>query len=150
MLVQPTVVHWPVADPEILRRSAFALVVLPADSAADPLELIAAGARAVVAGEDEIGAAREAVRAGGAYLSPAVTIRHRAGSGPAPRLGPREVETLLLLVAGLTHRQAARQLGLTEGTVSTYAKRLRRKLGAANKAELARKATELGYVPTVT
>ncbi|HWS34192.1 MAG TPA: LuxR C-terminal-related transcriptional regulator [Actinoplanes sp.] len=149
MPVEPTVVHWPVADPEILRRAAFALVVLPADSVVDPLELIAAGARAVVADQDEIGAAQEAVRAGGAYLSPAVTARHRAAAGPVPRLGPREVETLRLLVAGLTHRQAARQLGLTEETVSTYAKRLRRKLGAANKAELARKATELGYIPTV-
>jgi DNA-binding NarL/FixJ family response regulator len=142
-----TVVRWPIADETVLTRVPFPVVVLSGDVTADPLALVAAGARAVVAGDDELGAAREAVLAGGSYLSPAVLSRMEAAAAPAPRLGPREVETLRLIVTGLTHRQTARQLGVTEETVNTYAKRLRRKLGAANKAELTRKAAELGYLP---
>jgi DNA-binding NarL/FixJ family response regulator len=142
-----TVIRWPVADETVLAETTVPVVILPAEVVADPLALIAAGARAVIADERELDAAREAVRSGGAYLSPAILARLDAAAEPAPRLGPREVETLRYIVAGLTHRQTARQLGVTEETVNTYAKRLRRKLGAANKAELTRKAAELGYVP---
>ncbi|WP_306204720.1 response regulator transcription factor [Actinoplanes sp. RD1] len=142
-----TVLRWPVTDETLLTRVSLPVVVLPAGVAADPLALVAAGARAVVAGDEELGAAREAVLAGGSYLSPAVLSRMDEAAAPAPRLGPREVETLRHIVAGLTHRQTARELGVTEETVNTYAKRLRRKLGAANKAELTRKAAELGYLP---
>jgi len=142
--VEPTVIRWPVTDETVLARVPFPMVILPGDVAADPLALVAAGARAVIADERELAAATEAVLAGGSYLSPAVLPRVDAAA-PAP-LGPREVETLRYLAAGLTHRQAAQRLHVTEQTVNTYAKRLRRKLGAANKAELTRKAAELGYL----
>ncbi|MFC3993022.1 response regulator transcription factor [Actinoplanes siamensis] len=123
-------------------------MVLPDGADADPLGLIAAGARAVIADEAELGAARAAVLAGGSYLSPAVLAR-LAPSEPVEtvRLAPREVAALHCIVAGLTHREAARELGVTEQSFNTYAKRLRRKLGATNKAELTRRAAELGYVP---
>jgi ATP/maltotriose-dependent transcriptional regulator MalT len=49
--------------------------------------------------------------------------------------------------AGLTHRQIARRMMLTEATVSTYVKRIRNKLGVGNKADLTRKAFELGLFP---
>ena len=149
---EPTVLRWPLAEPERLTAVPCPVVVLPADVVADPLALIAAGARAVIGDDAELPAAREAVLGGGSYLSPSVLARLSAGveqagtAAPAARLGPREVETLRCIVSGLTHRQAARQLGVTESTVNTYAKRLRRKLGAANKAELTRRAAELGYV----
>jgi DNA-binding NarL/FixJ family response regulator len=142
--VEPTVIHWPVTDETVLARVPFPVVVLPGDIAADPLVLVAAGARAVIADERELAAATEAVLAGGSYLSPTVLSRVDAAAPAA--LGPREVETLRYLAAGLTHRQAAQRLHVTEQTVNTYAKRLRRKLGAANKAELTRKAAELGYL----
>ncbi len=142
---EPTVLRWPVADPAVLARVPFPVVVLPEGVAGDPVALVAAGAQAVIAEEGELAAAVEAVLAGGSYLSPAVLARVDAAAPPA--LGPREVETLRHLAAGLTHRQTAQRLGVTEQTVNTYAKRLRRKLGAANKAELTRKAAELGYLP---
>lgn len=143
---EPTLFRWPLADESVLARAAFAVVLVPEGAAADPLALVAAGARAVIAAEEELGAAREAMAAGGSYLSPAVSSSVESRSELRPRLGPREVETLRYLVSGLTHRQTARQLGVTEETVNTYAKRLRRKLGAGNKAELTRRAAELGYV----
>jgi DNA-binding NarL/FixJ family response regulator len=61
-------------------------------------------------------------------------------------LAPREVETLRWIARGLTHAQIGRRMGLTEATVSTYAKRIRAKLNAGNKAELTRLAIELGHL----
>jgi DNA-binding NarL/FixJ family response regulator len=137
-----------------LSRRQLVLVAIGSAIEADPMALLAAGARAVVVdGGDsrDLAVARAAVLAGGSYLAPAVLTGGliAAGAG-APRsagaLGPREVETLRHLVGGLTHRQAARELGVTEKTVSTYAKRLRRKLCAGNAAELVQRAITLGYV----
>ncbi|TDB92294.1 response regulator transcription factor [Micromonospora fluostatini] len=102
-------------------------------------------------GAEELELARAAVLSGGSYLSPSVAaLVGGVPAGPGRRapasLGPREVETLRCIAQGLTHRQAAHRLGVTEQTVNTYAKRLRRKLGAANKAELTQRAVELGYL----
>ncbi|MFI5931008.1 response regulator transcription factor [Actinoplanes sp. NPDC051494] len=147
---EPTVVRWPIPESVELSQVDCAVVVVPDGATADPLTLIAAGARAVIADEDrELAAAWDAVRTGGSYLSPLILARldRDRPAPPVARLGPREVETLRLIAAGMTHRQVARQLGVTEQTVNTYAKRLRRKLGAANKADLTRRAAELGYAP---
>ncbi|MEK8143043.1 LuxR C-terminal-related transcriptional regulator [Streptomyces sp. M10(2022)] len=40
----------------------------------------------------------------------------------------------------------ARRMDLTEATVSTYVKRIRNKLNVGNKADLTRKAIELGLL----
>jgi DNA-binding CsgD family transcriptional regulator len=61
----------------------------------------------------------------------------------APRLSPREREVLDHIANGLTHSQAARRLNISPGTVDTYVKRIRRKIGPANKADLTRMALEL-------
>ena len=61
-------------------------------------------------------------------------------------LAPRESETLGWLAVGLTHRQIAGHMGLTEATVSTYVKRIRSKLQVGNKAELTRMAIGLGLL----
>ncbi|BCY05790.1 response regulator transcription factor [Actinoplanes sp. L3-i22] len=140
-----TIEHWPISDPNRLVNAA---VVLRNGAIADPLALIAAGARAVLADESELDAAGPAVAAGGSYLSPAVMARIRPGDAAEPvRLAPRQIAALRCIVAGLTHRAAAKELGVTEQTFNTYAKRLRRKLGVSNKAELTRRAAELGLIP---
>lgn len=69
---------------------------------------------------------------------------------PVPELTPREQEALLWLATGLTHGQIARRMGLTESTISTYVKRIRGKLNVGNKAELTRKAIELGLLSEET
>ena len=70
----------------------------------------------------------------------------RAQSGRGATLSPREVDTAVLLAQGLTYRQVARRLKLTETTVATYGKRARAKLHVANKAELTKRIIELGYL----
>jgi len=147
-----------------LRRlcSGWRTVVL-APTAALALAAIRCGARGVLtAGTSpaELVLALQIAATGGIYLG------HEASRllGPAPRgtppggpsraggrravarLAPREVATLRLIAVGLTHSAAARELGLTEATVSTYIKRIRHKLDAGNKAELTRRAFELGYL----
>ncbi|MDF6040983.1 helix-turn-helix transcriptional regulator [Streptomyces sp. JH14] len=55
-------------------------------------------------------------------------------------LSQREEQVLDFIAEGLTHAQTARGLGISQHTVDTYVKRIRSKLGAGNKAELARLA----------
>lgn len=54
----------------------------------------------------------------------------------ATSLSPREKQVALLLLQGMTLRQAAPELGLTASTVATYSKTLYKKLGINSRAEL--------------
>jgi len=122
----------------------------------DPPDLIVAlrgGVRAFLTqgcGVDELLAAVRTAWRGGVHVSPDLArqlVTQAAQDGAdQDRLSPREIETLRLVAAGLTHGQISRRLGLTEATVSTYVRRIRVKLNAGNKADLTRMAIELGYV----
>jgi DNA-binding NarL/FixJ family response regulator len=121
----------------------------------DALDLLAAlrgGVHALLSLEadiDELHTAVDTVRRGGLYISGALfaSVIDRDGTADPPqRLGRREIETLRFVAAGLTHRQISRRMGLTESSVNTYVKRIRSKLNVGNKAELTRRAIELGYL----
>ncbi|MEO3747900.1 response regulator transcription factor [Plantactinospora sp. B5E13] len=123
----------------------------------DPPNLPAAlqgGAHAFLTRESEAAElllAVETVRQGGLHVSADLLghLVHQTTPEPAgrePQLASREIETLRWVAKGLTHGQISRRMGLTESTVSTYVKRIRTKLNAGNKAELTRRAIELGYV----
>lgn len=92
----------------------------------------------------ELAAALDVVARGGFYAG------QQIAGPPLPigvNLAPRERETLRWIASGYTHSQIATRMGLSEATVNTYAKRLRAKLDARNKAELTRLAIEFGVVP---
>jgi DNA-binding NarL/FixJ family response regulator len=139
------------------RSSVLTIAGSDATDVMDLLPVLEAGACGVLTTwtkDEEFLAAVQAVACGGFYL-PAVLARPllaglagQRDGGPAG-LAPREAETLRWIACGFTHRQIARRMGLTDATVSTYAKRLRGKLGAGNAADLTRKAIELGYAPSV-
>jgi DNA-binding NarL/FixJ family response regulator len=157
---EPTVLAWEAIPGDrwtalsTMGRDRLLVLAIPPDAAIDPVRLLRSGVRAIVTticGPEELALARTAALAGGSYLSPRALAlvagnpavgTHRTGG----LLGPREVETLRCIVRGMTHREAARELGVTETTINTYAKRLRRKLDAGNKAELTQRAIALGYV----
>ncbi len=61
-------------------------------------------------------------------------------------LAPYEVETLRWIARGFTEPQIATRMGLSRATVSTYAKRIRAKFNATNKAELTRLAIQVGHL----
>jgi DNA-binding NarL/FixJ family response regulator len=138
-----------------LGRDRPVLVALPDQTDIDPMALLAVGVKAVISDRcapEELTMALASARTGGSYLSPTVVARTTMGAGCYPHrssglLGPREIETLRCIAGGMTHREAARRLGVTETTVNTYAKRIRRKLDAGNKAELTQRAIALGYLP---
>jgi two-component system invasion response regulator UvrY len=114
---------------------------------------LSGGVRALITRDTSIDAVLVAVStvvAGGIYigpeLAPPVIDQLGRNAGSRQRLPEREAETLRLLTLGLTHGQIGHRMGLTEATISTYVKRIRSKLNAGNKAELTRRAIELGYV----
>jgi DNA-binding NarL/FixJ family response regulator len=112
-----------------------------------------AGARGCIGRFTEQQDVRDAVHVvarGGVYVCPRLTERFQLelasrGDDEAGGLTPREIETLRFIASGFTHAQIAVRMGLTTATVDTYAKRIRAKLNAGNKAELTRVAIELGH-----
>jgi DNA-binding NarL/FixJ family response regulator len=118
------------------------------------LAAIRAGARACLTRQSEADAVINAlctVAQGGFYLCPHLVDRLQAELRRPPRedptgLAPREIETLRWIALGFTQSQIASRMGLSQATVNTYAKRIRNKLSAGNKAELTRMAIELGYL----
>jgi DNA-binding CsgD family transcriptional regulator len=77
-------------------------------------------------------------------VSPVVPDGHPAGSGQAlPGLTRREREVLEYVVAGWTYREIARELVVSEKTVSVHISNLLRKTGSSNRVELAQLARRL-------
>ncbi|HZZ86061.1 MAG TPA: response regulator transcription factor [Anaeromyxobacteraceae bacterium] len=66
--------------------------------------------------------------------------------GEFPALSRRELEVLQLLVRGHTYADVAQALGIAEGTVQTYVKRIYEKLDVSTKAEAALLAVSRGLV----
>jgi len=94
-----------------------------------------------------------AVRAGKTYISESVAerlmARYTKPHGRVPQLealSGREFEVFVLLGSGCSIREAAKRMGLSERTVSTYRARLLEKLQLRNTAELIRLALESGVV----
>jgi DNA-binding NarL/FixJ family response regulator len=118
------------------------------------LESILAGVRGCVSRQADQDAVREAMRVtaqGGFYLCRRLAERLSEELAQEPvaepgALAPREAETLRWIASGYTHSQTATRMGLSQATVNTYAKRIRAKLNAGNKAEMTRRAIELGHL----
>ena len=98
---------------------------------------IAAGAAGVVMKDSPNKALIEAIRAvasGKSAISPEVR-RLIASDPPAQTLTPRQAEVLESLTMGLTNRDIARQLSISEDRVEQHVRTLLEKLGAANRTE---------------
>jgi predicted ATPase/DNA-binding SARP family transcriptional activator/DNA-binding CsgD family transcriptional regulator len=92
----------------------------------------------------------EAAWAQGRAMSPEEAIEYalserEAASGPEPPLDarrsvvltPREREVAALVARGMTNRQAATELGISERTVHTHVRRILRKLGLGSRVQIA-------------
>jgi two-component system nitrate/nitrite response regulator NarL len=66
--------------------------------------------------------------------------------GDTPALSKRELEVLQLLVHGHTYADVAIALGIAEGTVQTYVKRIYEKMDVSTKAEAALLAVTRGLI----
>lgn len=94
---------------------------------------------------DELVAAVRALAVGVAVLSPEilVTVTRRGAVAPASAmpigcsLSARELETLTLVGQGLTNREIALRLFVSEATVKSHVAALMRKSGTSNRTQLA-------------
>ncbi len=131
------------------------LIVSASSRRDDMMAAIQAGVSGYVtrnASSDAIIEAVETIATGGVYLSSHVTgvigadIPPAEPARPPVTLSRREKEALLHISQGLTQAQAANRMGVSPATVDTYVKRIRRKVGPGNKADLTRQAMKLGYL----
>ncbi len=70
-------------------------------------------------------------------------IDHEPGLAPRT-LTARELEVVELVASGLTNREIAEQLEVSIATVKTHVHSAMRKIGVANRVQLARRADDLG------
>ncbi len=116
------------------------------------LGALRAGARGYLlkgASRTEIFDAVRAVHSGGSLLQPAITNRllDRIDREPdTESLTPRELEVLKLLAEGLSNREIATRLFVTERTVKFHVSSILDKLGAENRTEAAKVAVQRGLV----
>lgn len=61
------------------------------------------------------------------------------------RLTPRETDVLLLILDGLSNKQAARELDISYRTIDVHRGRVMEKLGARNAVELTRIISVIDY-----
>lgn len=94
---------------------------------------------------DELLYAVRRVAQGFRYIPQAVTER-LDGSIFASRLTSRETEVLQLIVKGLSNREIAAQLGITEGTVKSFVNSILGKLGVRDRTQAVTAALRRGLV----
>jgi len=88
----------------------------------------------------ELDAARSELRRLGAYVDLPDTVDHSAGTGTGAAVGidegltTREVEVLRLLATGVTNKQIAVGLFISEKTVATHVSSILRKLGVRSRS----------------
>lgn len=96
---------------------------------------------------DEIIAAIEAVAGGGTYFSSGVyDVLMERNRDMAQALTSREQSVLLMIAEGKSNRDTAQTLEISERTVETHRKNIKRKLGIATTAGLTRYAIENGLI----
>ncbi len=131
---------------EIVAMTSF----LEADQVTAALEEGASGYLMKDASADEVAGAVRAAHAGEVHLDPAVArllaqrIRSRRTDGPVEPLTEREREVLGLLARGLSNKEIATQLFITERTARTYVSNILGKLGLASRTQAALYAVEHG------
>lgn len=91
-----------------------------------------------------------AVARGERYLNPSLAMRLAMEMVREEKeegvLSPREEEVLRLLAQGLSHKEVAEQLGISEKTVATYRERGMEKLNLKSRSDLLRYAVKRGWL----
>jgi len=135
------------------RRSIVVFTAYDGDD--DVFRAIRAGARGYLlkgSPAAEIAQAIRQVHAGESYLSPRIAAKLVKGvtrpGGRTGLLSVRERGVLRLVAAGLSNRQIAETLSISERTVKFHVTALFNKLGAENRAQAVAIAAERGLLPS--
>ena len=137
------------------RDSRRVVIFTAYDTDEDVFRAIHSGARGYVlkgSPAADIAHAIRRVHAGESYLSPRITAKLVEGvaqpRGRSGLLSARERGVLRLIAAGLSNRQIARTLSISERTVKFHVTALFNKLGADNRAQAVAIAAERGLLST--
>ncbi len=76
--------------------------------------------------------------------APPTALPHQGSSSRSAALTRREEEVAALVARGLTNRQAALELSISEHTAATHIRRILKKLGLHSRSQLATWITERG------
>jgi DNA-binding NarL/FixJ family response regulator len=131
------------------------LMLTSANDSQQVLQAIKAGAAGCLlkdVGPDELLRAIRAVYHGEGALDPATTrqlidaVQSHQGTPPVheAKLTAAEVRVLRLLTRGLSNRELANQLGVSERTVTTHIRHILHKVGAQNRVQAALYARDHG------
>ncbi len=128
------------ATRRLLSRHPEAAVVMVtvAEDAEGVARAVASGARGYVvkdATREEMAATVVHVLSDAVWRRSAQAPRAVEGAGPAPTLTEREMQVLTGMSRGRSNAEIGKELFLSEDTVKTHARRLFRKLGAADRAQ---------------
>ncbi len=141
------------------------IILTTFDDEAYIFEGLRAGARGYLLKDissEEMAAAVRVVASGGALIQPSITRKvlsefARLSSPPAGPERPaadmpeplteREIEVLQCIAQGLSNREIAERLVITEGTVKNHVSNLIGKLGVRDRTQALLKAKELGLIP---
>jgi two-component system NarL family response regulator len=116
-----------------------------------------AGARGYLlkgAAGSELVTAIRTVHSGESYLSPSISAKlvdqMQSRSRGSRLLTARELMVLRLMAAGLSNREIARSLGITERTVKFHVTAILNKLGADNRTQAVAMASRRGILPVAS
>ena len=124
------------------------IVLTTYDGDEDIYRAFQAGARSYLLKDmhrDELLEAIRAVHNGQRFIPPAVANR-LAERMPRSDLTARELEVLKLIVKGMSNKEIARSLTITEGTVKIHVNNILSKLGVSDRTKAATTAIQRGIV----
>jgi DNA-binding NarL/FixJ family response regulator len=132
--------------------SSRVLVLTTYDSDRDIMPAISAGATGYLlkdASREELFRAVRAAYRGESVLAPSVADRlmDRLRAPVPERLSDRELEVLSLIAQGMTNREAASTLFISEATIKTHLVHIYGKLGVSDRAAAVATAFERGLLP---
>lgn len=114
-------------------------------------QMMKSGADGIVMKSDdtaELIAAIEQVLDGGSYFSKQYRLACQEME-QYQELSAREIEVLRLIAEGLMTRDIATRLFVSDNTIEFHRKRIMRKLGASNMAQLVKEGIARGYIKTI-
>jgi DNA-binding NarL/FixJ family response regulator len=133
------------------------IVVLSAnDSPPNVREAIRLGANGFISKSElpvTMIAALRLVLCGGVYVPPQFVADSALGDAPSPGDGcltHRQMDVVRLLAEGLSNKQIAYRLHLTEGTVKLHVAAIMKSLGASNRTQAVAAAQRAGLLPQET
>ena len=151
-------IHWPEALTELKNKAPNAkfVVVSAGDDVATIRQCLESGVSGFIAKRSEpevLNKALQLVLDGGTYLPPSVLqpsggaiVQDRRAPGTAKTLTFRQNQVLNLVAQGLSNKQIAYEIGVSEATVKLHINALLRSVGATNRTQAVIMAQKMGII----